>query len=58
MTKSLGGKWKPASKMLVEDAEHYVAKNGGKRAKEGETSPRANYVSIGRRRRLSKWNNP
>ena len=59
MTKSPGGrKWKTATKMLVQDAEAHVAKYGGKkRARQESGSPSANYVPMGRRRRMNNTNN-
>ena len=49
-----GKRWKPATKTQVQDAEKHVAKHGGRkrpREKDDETSPSANYVPMGRRRR-------
>ena len=49
-----GKKWKPATKLQVEDAEKHVAVHGGRkrpREKDNETSPGESYVPKGRRRR-------
>ena len=60
MTKSPGGKkWKTATKLLVQDSEKHVAKHGGKkRARQESGSPSANYVPLGRRRRMNAQNTP